>query len=152
MTFDEEKFNREIDCLKAHLGIFAYELEHSDNVLEFIQNNDDYNFLIDEPVKGYTIRVCLSSRLNGKVMQHMEEKVTEKQQAIDTKNRADYLYQKYISFAKKSNDDNKLSPYDFFGGAKKIFERNSIIAKLEILQEILGYSCEKIKHDIERAE
>lgn len=50
--FNDKEFDREIDCLKAHLGIFAYELERSDNVLEFIQNDDDYNFLIDEPVKG----------------------------------------------------------------------------------------------------
>lgn len=76
----------------------------------------------------------------------------EVQQAIDTKNRVDFLYRKYISLAKKSSEDNVLSPLDFSGNARKIFERNSIIAKLEVLQEILGYSYDKIKHDIERAE
>ena len=152
IMINDKEFDREIDCLKAHLGIFAYELEQSENTLEFIQNNDDYKFLIDKPDKGYTIRIRLSSSKNKKVLQRMDEKITEQQQAIDVKNRVDYLYQKYISLAKKSNDDNKLSPYDFFGSAKKIFERNSIIAKLEILQEILGYDYDRIKHDIERAE
>ena len=76
----------------------------------------------------------------------------EVQQAIDTKSRADFLYRKYISLAKKSSEDNVLSPLDFEGSTRKIFERNSIIAKLEVLQEILGYSYYKNKHDIERAE
>lgn len=76
----------------------------------------------------------------------------EVQQAIDTKNRADFLYRKYISLAKKSSEDNVLSPLDFAGSTRKIFERNSIIAKLEILQEILDYDYDRIKHDIARAE
>ena len=76
----------------------------------------------------------------------------EIQQAIDTKNKVDFLYKKYISLAKKSSEDNLLSPFDFAGNARKIFERNSIIAKLEILQEILGYDYDRIKHDIERTE
>lgn len=150
--FNDKEFDREINCLKAHLGIFAYELEQSENILEYIQNNDNYKFLIDKPDKGYTIRIHLSSSMNKKVLQRMDEKITEQQQVIDVKNRADFLYKKYISLAKKSSEDNVLSTFDFAGNAQKIFERNRIIAKLEILQEILGYDYDRIKHDIERAE
>lgn len=75
--FNDKEFDREIDCLKAHLGIFAYELEQSENMLEYIQNNDDYKFLIDKPDKGYTIRIHLSSSMNKKVLQRMDEKITE---------------------------------------------------------------------------
>lgn len=85
--FNDKEFDREIDCLKAHLGIFAYELEKSDNVLEFIKNNEPYRLQINKPDKGYIVDI-----------------------------------------------------------------RISIIAKLEVLQEILGYSYDKIKRDIERAE
>ena len=153
--FNDKEFDREIDCLKAHLGIFAYELEQSENILEYIQNNDNYKFLIDKPDKGYTIRIHLSSSMNKKVLQRMDEKITEQQQVIDVKNRADFLYKKYISLAKKSSEDNVLSPFeplDFLANMRKTLNRNRIFQKLEVLQEILGYDFEKVKHDIERAE
>lgn len=142
--FNNKEFDREIDCLKANLGIFAYELEQSENMLEYIQNNDDYKFLIDKPDKGYTIRIHLSSSMNKKVLQR-----------IDVKHRADFLYKKYISLAKKYSEDNVLSPFeplDFVANMRKTLNRDRIFQKLEVLREILGYSYDKIKYDIERAE
>lgn len=65
------------------------------------------------------------------------------------------MYKKYISLAKKSSEDNVLSPFeplDFLANMRKTLNRNRIFQKLEVLQEILGYDFEKVKHDIERAE
>lgn len=67
----------------------------------------------------------------------------------DIKAKAEELYRKYIERAKEHNKNNVISPTDFFSGAKKIFERNILTAKLDILAEILGYNNEKVKKDIE---
>lgn len=150
--FNDKEFDREIDCLKAHLGIFAYELEKSGNVLEFIKNNEPYRLQINKPDKGYIVDIRISRFPNEQDIQTIERKMLERRKGISAEVLVGGLYKKYISLAKKSSEDNVLSPLDFAGSARKIFERNSIIAKLEVLQEILGYSYEKIKHDIERAE
>lgn len=68
----------------------------------------------------------------------------------DIKEKAEELYRKYIERAKEHNKNNVISPTDFFSGAKKIFERNILTAKLDILAEILGYDIKKVKSDIER--
>lgn len=67
----------------------------------------------------------------------------------DIKEKAEELYRKYIERAKEHNKNNVISPTDFFSGAKKIFERNILTAKLDILAEILGYDIKKVKTDIE---
>lgn len=67
----------------------------------------------------------------------------------DIKEKAEELYRKYIERAKEHNKNNVISPTDFFSGAKKIFERNILTAKLDILAEILGYDIKKVKRDIE---
>lgn len=67
----------------------------------------------------------------------------------DIKQKAEELYRKYIERAKEHNKNNVISPTDFFSGAKKIFERNILTAKLDILAEILGYDIKKVKSDIE---
>lgn len=72
--------------------------------------------------------------------------------ANDVKARAEQLYAKYINSAKESNRNNNLAQMDFFGGARKIFERNTIIAKLDVLAYVLGYSTQKVKDDIERTD
>lgn len=149
---NDKEFDREIDCLKAHLGIFAYELEKSDNVLEFIKNNEPYRLQINKPDKGYIVDIRISRFPNEQDIQTIERRMLERRKEISAEVLVGGLYKKYISLAKKSSEDNVLSPLDFAGNARKIFERNSIIAKLEVLQEILGYSYEKIKHDIEEAE
>ena len=150
--FNDKEFDREIDCLKAHLGIFAYELEKSDNVLGFIKNNESYRLQINKPDKGYIVDIRISRFPNEQDIQTIERRMLERRKEISAEVLVGGLYKKYISLAKKSSEDNVLSPLDFVGSTRKIFERNSIIAKLEVLQEILGYSYDKIKHDIERAE
>lgn len=67
----------------------------------------------------------------------------------DIKEKAEEFYRKYIERAKEHNKNNVISPTDFFSGAKKIFERNILTAKLDILAEILGYDIKKVKSDIE---
>lgn len=150
--FNDKEFDREIDCLKAHLGIFAYELEKSNNVLEFIKNNEPYRLQINKPDKGYIVDIRISRFPNEQDIRTIERRMLERRKGVSAEVLVGGLYKKYISLAKKSSEDNVLSPLDFAGNARKIFERNSIIAKLEVLQEILGYSYEKIKHDIEEAE
>lgn len=70
--------------------------------------------------------------------------------ANDVKARAEEMYKKYISLAKENSSNNNLSKMDFFTGYKKIFERNTIIAKLDVLAYVLGYTTQKVKDDIER--
>ena len=67
---------------------------------------------------------------------------------IDVKRNADKLYCKYIKLAKEHNKNNSIEPTDFIGGAKRIFESNKIIAKLELLSDILGYDYRKVSNDI----
>lgn len=150
--FNDKEFDRKIDCLKAHLGIFAYELEKSNNVLEFIKNNEPYRLQINKPDKGYIVDIRISRFPNEQDIQTIERRMLERRKEISAEVLVGGLYKKYISLAKKSSEDNVLLPLDFAGSTRKIFERNSIIAKLEVLQEILGYSYDKIKHDIEEAE
>lgn len=71
---------------------------------------------------------------------------------MDAKARAEEMYKKYIELAKESNRNNNLAQIDFFGGARKIFERNTIIAKLDVLAYVLGYTMQKVKDDIERTD
>lgn len=85
-------------------------------------------------------------------LQYINELLDELIQEIspaDIKEKAEELYRKYIERAKEHNKNNVISPTDFFGGAKKIFEINILTAKLDILAEILGYDIKKVKKDIE---
>ena len=85
-------------------------------------------------------------------LQYINELLDELIQEInpaDIKEKAEELYRKYIERAKEHNKNNVISPTDFFSGAKKIFERNILTAKLDILAEILGYDIKKVKSDIE---
>ena len=73
---------------------------------------------------------------------------------MDAKARAEAMYMlQYIELGKgKATDSNSLAQMDFFGGARKIFERNTIIAKLDVLAYVLGYTTQKVKDDIERTD
>lgn len=59
------------------------------------------------------------------------------------------LYKKYIRLAKLSSEDNTLDSQDFLGSIKKINDRNIILAKLDILTELLGYDTSDVKRDLE---
>lgn len=59
------------------------------------------------------------------------------------------LYKKYIRLAKISSEDNTLDSRDFLGSVKKINDRNIILAKLDILTELLGYDTSDVKRDLE---
>ena len=82
------------------------------------------------------------------------EKIKEEQQPINVKNRAEDLYKMYILFAKNLIKKNKSSVPDFFSSISYGLDtdyKHQLITKLGLLQEILYYSDEKVKHDIEEA-
>lgn len=84
-----------------------------------------------------------------------DKQIKEQQQPINVKKRAEDLYNEYIFLAKRFIEDNKLSVSDFFSSLPDSMNREYqklIITKLGVLQEVLYYNNEKIKHDIERAE
>lgn len=114
----------------------------------------DIKYEINELIRG----VSEDGRTGSDVcreLQYINELLDELIKEInpaDIKEKAEELYRKYIERAKEHNKNNVISPTDFFSGAKKIFERNILTAKLDILAEILGYDIKKVKKDIESEE
>lgn len=117
-------------------------------VFKVLKRNDEYVLhLANKEGIGFNFYDFLFDNKNDIDVEFVGDKEIS---PADIKAKAEELYRKYIERAKEHNKNNVISPTDFFSGAKKIFERNILTAKLDILAEILGYDIKKVKSDIER--
>lgn len=121
---------------------------NGENVFKLSKIDDEYVLHLANDINsiGFNLYDFLFDNKNDIDVEFVGDKEIN---PADIKAKAEELYRKYIECAKEHNKNNVISPTDFFSGAKKIFERNILTAKLDILAEILGYDIKKVKKDIE---
>lgn len=132
---------------KAKYNELNYATLNEEQVFELSLINGEYVLRLAKE-KNITSLMLLDLLFDNKKDIEIEFVGDKEIKPIDVKRNADKLYCKYIKLAKEHNKNNSIEPRDFICGAKRIFESNKIIAKLEVLSDILGYDYRKVSNDI----